>query len=199
MDLKKLTKVMILSGVALCVIGVACPNLGLACDWSVGRYGHVDGSGKIVIDGRNPLPTGECTWFADGSTDRNGWDLVFRVSSGRDAYLWYVNRLILNSKLGTIGLPGDLLILNRSTTISGLSHGHVARIVSSGYWNGKRAWTVRHANWTGTYGQTNVESHCSRTIKQCTFVESSPGWVKIQNSSSLGATAYPLAGFLYKP
>lgn len=192
-------RILIAIALLLSFVALQIPETANAsCDWSVGRYGYKDASGRIIVTGSNPLPAGQCTWGADGKTDRNGWDIVFRVSSGRDAYKWYTDNLILNAARGTIGYPGDLLIFNRSSAISGFGAGHVAFIISRGYWNGKRAWTVRHANWPGSFGQTVVETHCGYQIKQCTFVESSPGWVKIQNGNSLGATAYPILGFLYK-
>jgi len=159
------------------------------CDWSVGRYL----SGSSIQS--NPLPTGECTWYVDGKTDGNGWDLIFSKNSGRDAYKWYTQNLITNASQGTIGNPGDIMVLNQGNFSS---VGHVAFVIDNGLWNGKRAWTVRHANWSGTFGQTSVETVCGETIKQCTFVEDTPGNVKIQNGESLGATAYPLLGFLYQ-
>lgn len=166
------------------------------CSWSVGRYNTSSGETKSY-----PLPSGQCTWYVDGKTDRNGWDLVFKVTSGRDAYKWYANSLISNAKQGTIGYPSDIMVFNKGKDSKGndYSHGvgHVAFIVSRGYWNGKRAWTVRHANWSGV-GQTKVDTVCDKPINQCTFVESSSGWVKILNGKSLGDTAYPLLGFLYK-
>lgn len=152
----------------------------------------------------NGFPTGQCTWYADGKAASKGWKLKF-AKSRSDAYNWYKKGYIVNAAQGTIGLPGDLLIFGNGNDSNGRDyskghHGHVAYIISRGYWNGKRAWTVRHANWGAGFGQWVVtnERPCGVQITQCTFVEYKPGWVKIQSGNSLGSTGYPISGFLYK-
>ncbi|TLM65377.1 MAG: CHAP domain-containing protein [Deltaproteobacteria bacterium] len=185
---KSILKLIVVAGLV-----VATASTALAVDWSVGRYI----SGNTVKS--NPLPAGECTWLVDGLADRMGWDLIFSRKYGRDACLWYAENLVTNAKRGTIGYPGDIMVFN-----SGLfsSVGHVAYVVGKSTWNGKRAWTVRHANWKSSTGQKEVYKIDNRRILECTFVEVSPNKVSVLYRSGgrelLASTKYPLLGFLYK-
>jgi len=171
-----------------------------ACDWSKGYYMSSTGVQGNKFSCCSPP---ECTWYVDGKVRSIGWSLLFSVSSGRNAYQWYKNKLVTNGNYGSIGYPGEIMVFDKG---SFSSVGHVAYIISNGYWydskakTNKRAWTVRHANWSGSTGQTIIkeESPCGATIKQCTFVEDSKGNLKIQNGSSLVGGPYPLLGFIYK-
>ncbi len=146
----------------------------------------------------------QCTWYVDGKTNSKGWKLKFSGSKG-DAYKWYSKNYITNAVPSTSGYSGNIMVFSNGNDSKGNDyskghHGHVAYIISSGKWNGQRAWTVRHANWGTGFGQWIVsdEKPCGATITQCTFVEYKSGWVKIRSGNSLGATGYPLLGFLYK-
>ena len=153
---------------------------------------------------------GQCTWYADGKAAVNGWPLTFAGKKG-DAYNWYSKGYIKNAGQNSSGKSGYIMVFGSGNDSNGKDyssghHGHVAYVTSSGKWNGQSAWTVRQANWYNPkikgsdFGQWIVpdEKPCGQTVTQCTFVEYKSGWVKIQNGNSLGATGYPLLGFIYK-
>jgi hypothetical protein len=153
----------------------------------------------------NGFSKDQCTWYVDSKTENSGWKLGFSGSKG-DAYKWYGKGYIKNAALGNTGKPGDIMVFGNSKDSNGKDyskgyHGHVGYITNNGYWNGKRAWTVRHSNWGTGFGQWVVSEETKKygaTVTQCTFVEYKPNWVKIQNGNSLGSTGYPLLGFIYK-
>lgn len=148
----------------------------------------------------SPFAKGECTWYVDGKTASNDWRLVFKAKPGRNPIDWYRKKQISNGSNATNGYPGDIMIIGLGST------GHAAFVTSNGYWNGRRAWTVRQANWPGPNhtGQTWVERSCNVRIEQCTFAEYRSGEVKVINYNTaqkkgvLAGAGYPLIGFIHK-
>jgi hypothetical protein len=168
-----------------------------------GAGSRTTGAYRLHLEGPdfNPFEPGQCTWYVYNRVKKDGWFLRFSEENGRNANKWW--NMITNSEKRQVGNPGDIMIFDEW---SGSDVGHVLYVTSSGLWNGKRAWTVRHANWNNEklendFGQTVVDTIDNANIKQCTFVEDKNG-IKLlgkdarNNKEILGNTSYPLKGFL---
>lgn len=139
-----------------------------------------------------------CTWYVDGRVSKDGWPLEF--SKRGNAIDWWTQVKNAKKKDSNSGNKGDIMVLSGP-----LSYGHVAYVTSSGTYpkTGTRAWTVRHANWGDSNGQTHVETVDGVKISQCTFViqpNSKGKMVQIiyDEKTNRLSKPYPLKGFLHR-
>ena len=163
-------------------------------DWSKGYWRNARNRLRS-----SPFAEGESTWYVDGATATNGWDLVFGTKPGRNPIDWYRKNQIIDGARNPEGYPGDIMILALSAAT-----GHAAFVTERGCWNGRRAWTVRHADWIDPdhIGQQWVESLGDVRVYQCTFAEYRPGKVKVvrynpaRKREVLAGAGYRLLGFI---
>lgn len=128
---------------------------------------------KTVNWSPNGFPSGQCTWFADGTANDNGWRLQFSRNYGRDGWTWY--DLVTNATKSSTPQVGSIMVFN---AWSGNPYGHVAWVTGV---SGNNV-TVRHANWDG-----------KGSVRTDTFVRSGNN-VKVSG----GTKTYPIRGYLVR-
>lgn len=86
-----------------------------------------------------PLPAGQCTWYAFGRAAEAGWRITFDVNHGRHARLWW--KKVTNAQKSQRPTPGAVLVLD---AWPGNEYGHVAYVESVESGN---SFTITHANF----------------------------------------------------
>lgn len=128
-----------------------------------------------------PLPTGQCTWYAFGRAAEAGWRIRFDVNNGRHARLWW--KKVTNAQKSQMPTPGAVLVLD---AWPGNEYGHVAYVESVESGN---SFTITHANF-------NVGSPVG--TREGVVVYRASAHVTPKGISLDGHPPLPLVGFLKK-
>lgn len=126
-----------------------------------------------------PLPKGQCTWYAFGRAAEAGWKIRFDVNSGRHGRNWWEK--VTNAKKSDTPVAGAVLVLDAWL---GNEYGHVAyveKVLDNG------SFEITHANFAA--GETVTQREGVTVYRaSCTQTEASV--------SIAGGAPLPLRGFL---
>ena len=126
-----------------------------------------------------PLPKGQCTWYAFGRAAEAGWKIRFDVNSGRHGRNWWDK--VTNAKKSDTPSVGAVLVLD---AWPGNEYGHVAYVEKV---NSNDSFEITHANFAA--GEP-VAQREGITIYRAACTKSAEG------ISIAGGPVLPLRGFL---